>query len=278
MKFLNIFFVLTVLVFLASCSKEEGNDKVTYGTVEMVFTPKAGDTYLSMGNTITTPANEQLTINELKFFISQVAMVDLDGVEYEAEPLQDDSAQAGIWLIDFTQSNYSMGQNDASYLVRFKVPVGAYADNRFAVEVPRQYNLSEISTNPHPVNGSNGMYWSWNSGFKYFVLNGSSPSAGGSGNVHLSIGLGFRAVNYNFRSMVLAAQRPTIDISEGKTTRLMYTYDVNNLLTNVDGSPYSFVQQPNKPNPASVHGGELSTQLQANSVSAVELQDFMVTE
>lgn len=274
MKYYIFIGILALAFTLNSCKKEE-NKTESYGTVEMIFTPKSGNEAIRMGQTITTPANEDLTINEIKFFVSQLAMVDLDGVEYPAEPLEGDSCQAGIWLVDFTNPNYNAGYGNISYRVSFKVPAGEYADNRFAVDVPRSYNLADITTNPYPLNGSNGMYWSWNSGFKFFVLNGVSSAIGGRP-VHLSIGQGFRAVQYNFRSMLLAAQRPTINVEADKTTRLTFEYDINSLLTNADGTPYSFVAQEGSPNPSQVHGGELSTVLQANSSSAIEMIEFKI--
>lgn len=268
----------------AGCSKDNDDtnkpEDTPTGTVELVFVPMVGNNAMQIGQSFTTPAGEELTINDMKFFIANVAMVDVAGTEYTAKPLAGDSAQAGIWLVNLTNPNFNAGYGLQSYKVSFEAPAGQYADARFAVDVPRQYNLSEITKNPYPVNGSNGMYWSWNSGFKFFVINGTSQTVGPEGQnaVHLSIGQGFRAVDYNFRSMLLAAQRPTINVEAGKTTRIVYKYDINRLLTNVNGTPYSLIQQPGQPNPFQVHGGELSTVLQANSASAIDIMDFFVQE
>lgn len=280
----NILLVLVALsIFAVSCKKDEPkqtSESITYGTVEMIFTPKVGTDALFMGQEITTPAGELLTINEMKYFVTSVAMVQESAAETEAIAFDSDSCQSGTWLVDFTNPNYDAGFGNQSYSIKFKAPIGEYVDARFAVDVPREYNLADVTSNPYPLNGSNGMYWSWNSGFKFFVINGTSPAVGtsGEGSVHLSIGQGYRAVNYNFRSMLLAAQRNKINVEEGKTTKLFFEYDVNRLLTNVDGTPYSLIQEVGSPNPASVHGGELSTVLQANSSSAIDMADFMITE
>jgi hypothetical protein len=284
MKNYMLIFSLALAVSLAGCSKDNDDNntpaETPTGTVEMIFIPMVGNDALQMNESFTTPAGEELTITDMKFYLANVAMVNLNGTELAAKPLAGDSAQAGIWLINFTNPNFNAGFGLQSYKVGFEVPTGQYADARFAVEVPRQYNLSEITKNPYPVNGSNGMYWSWNSGFKFLVINGTSETVGPDGRnaVHLSIGQGSRAVDYNFRSMLLAAQRPTINVEAGKVTRIIYTYDINRLLTNVNGTPYSFVQAPGQPNPFQVHGGELSTVLQANSASAIDIMDFFVQE
>lgn len=278
----RIFFVAaSAAILFTACKKEEDTVVDTNeGTVEVVFVPMSGSNALKMNEPITTPAGEELTIQDMKFFISNVAMVQKDAKEVSVKPLEGDSCQNGIWLINLTNPNHDAGYGQQAYKVRFTAPAGDYADLRFSVEVPREYNLADITKNPHPVNGSNGMYWSWNSGFKFFVINGKSPVVGPSGRdqVHLSIGQGFRSVDYNFRSMLLAAERPGILVEKGKTTTMVFTYDVNKLLTNVDGTPYSLVSNPGGPSKSQVHGGEMSSVLQQNSASAIDLLNFFINQ
>jgi len=278
LKYIAIFIAFNAI--FTSCKKDENNkvEEDNSGTVEVVFVPMHGANSLKMNESFTTPAGEEFTINDMKFFVSSVAVVQKDAKEIAAKPFADDSSQIGTWLIDFTKPNFDAGYGNQSFKFKFKAPEGDYADLRFSVSVPREYNLADISKNPYPLNGSNGMYWSWNSGFKFFVINGTSPTVGGSGAVHLSIGQGFRNIDYNFRSMLLAAQRPGIVVEKGKTTRIIYTYDVNKLLTNVNGTPYSFVTTPGSPSKSQVHGGEMSSVLQQNAAGAIDLLDFYISQ
>jgi hypothetical protein len=278
LKYIAIFIAFNTI--LTSCKKDDNNqvEEDNSGTVEVVFVPMRGASPLKMNESFTTPAGEEFTINDMKFFVSSVAVVQKDAKEIVAKPFADDSSQIGTWLIDFTKPNFDAGYGNQSFKFKFKAPEGDYADLRFSVSVPREYNLADISKNPYPLNGSNGMYWSWNSGFKFFVINGTSPAVSGSGAVHLSIGQGFRNIDYNFRSMLLAAQRPGIVVEKGKTTRIIYTYDVNKLLTNVNGAPYSFVTSPGSQSKSQVHGGEMSSVLQQNAAGAIDLLDFYISQ
>lgn len=270
--------LLFISLFFMACKKD---DDVTEpvaeektGTVEFVFIPKIGQDALELGTEFTTPAGEKMTINEFKFFVSDIGLTLLDASEKQISAIEGDSSKVGIYLVDFSQENAHLevnGKHAHGFKFSCKVPVGEYADVRYQIGVPRQYNLADISTNPYPVNGKNGMYWSWNSGFKFLVINGSSPAAQGTP-LHLSIGLGSRILDYNFRSMLLAASREKISVQDGKTTVLTFEFDINAFLTNADGSFYSFA--PATPSPAQVHGGQMSDVLHANAATSMELIKF----
>ncbi len=282
MKKLFIFSLLASLFF--ACNKDddtteepviastETTSTVTKGNVDFVFIPKIGEKELVLGDTVITPAGEKLVVNSLKFFVSNIGLSHLDASEEKIFPIEGDSNQVGIYLVDFSEMNYH-GHNHGEHGFKFscQAPVGEYADVRYQIGVPRQYNLADISTNPYPVNGKNGMYWSWNSGFKFLVLNGHSPSAAGVP-LHLSIGLGHRMLDYNFRSMLLAESRDKITVQEGKTTTLKFEFNLNYFFTNANGSYYSF--SPASPSPAQVHGGHMSDVLHANAATAMNLVQF----
>lgn len=283
MKKLLTLSLLTSLFFFFACNKDddteelittsiEETDTITKGNVEFVFIPKIDKDLLVLGDTVITPAGEKLVVNDLKFFVSKIGLSHLDASEENIYPIEGDSNQVGIYLVDFSEMNFH-GDHHSEHGFKFscQAPIGEYADIRYQIGVPREYNLADISTNPYPVNGKNGMYWSWNSGFKFFVLNGHSPDAQGVP-LHLSIGLGHRILDYNFRSMLLAESRDKIVVEEGKTTTLKFEFNLKHFLTNADGSHYSFT--PASPSPAQVHGGEMSDILHANAATAMDLIQF----
>lgn len=279
----KLFTLLIISSLIISCGKNDDDvtEPVTQitteeakGNVEFIFIPKVGQEFLTLRDTLITPANEKMVINDFKFFVSEIGLSLLDASEKAISPMENDSNQVGIYLVDFSEENVHLNENGKhghGFKFTCKAPVGEYADVRYQIGVPRQYNLADISTNPFPVNGKNGMYWSWNSGFKFLVINGSSPAAQGTP-LHLSIGLGYRMLDYNFRSMLLAASREKITVEEGKTTVLTFEFDINSFLTNADGSHYSFA--PATPNTAQVHGGQMSDVLHANAATAIELTKF----
>lgn len=265
-------------IFISACTKPDDVKPVgpaPTGTVEVYVTPMVGSNPFVINQEFLTPAGEQLTISDFRFFISQIGLARLSSQEVPAQPFPGDSSQAGIYLVDFRRANHhapGMDHVHNTCALRFKADTGSYADLRFEVSVPRAYNQAEISTNPFPVNANTGMYWTWNSGFKFLVINGRTPLS--TTPVHLSIGQNSRAMTYSFRSMTLAASRPRIVVREGQVTKIYLTYDLNTLLTNTDGSNYSFVQQPGRPTPLQVHGGYWSDILNANAANAMQLSQF----
>ena len=272
----NTFLALIALLAFTSCSKDDDNPTeqktvIPTGKVELVFIPKVGDDILILGDTIITPAGEKMVIKDFKFFVSNIGLSLLDASENPVSPIEGDSNKVGIYLVDFAKSTVETEKGKRGFKISCQAPVGEYADIRYEIGVPRQYNLADISTNPYPVNGKNGMYWSWNSGFKFLVINGTSPAAQGTP-LHLSIGLGYRMLAYNFRSMLLAPNRDKISVQDGKTTTITFEFDINYFLTNADGSYYSFA--PATPSRAQVHGGEMSDVLHANAATSLNLRDF----
>jgi hypothetical protein len=281
MNLIQKLFTLGVAVAtLSACTKSdaptpsEAPAKPT-GEVEVYITPMVGSNPFRMNEPFLTPAGEQLTIRDWKFYVSDVALAKATSQEVKAQPVMGDSCQSGVWLVDFNKATHegSVPGVRNAFMFKFKADTGNFVDLRLAVAVPREYNQADITTNPIPLNNRAGMYWSWNSGFKFFVINGSTPVSPVP--VHLSIGISSRVVNYNFRAMLLAINRPRIIVTPQGVTKVYLNYDLNNFFTNTDGSNYSFVQQPGKPTPLQVHGGYWSDILKANSANAMEMSRFV---
>jgi hypothetical protein len=266
-------------VFIFSCSEEKETPKPVVeeqGTVEFEFVPLFKGVPYTKGTEITLEGGDKLTINELKFFIDNIRFVTLDTKEYGVSGIEGDSSQVGLYLVDILETNSSA---TFSNTFKFKTKVGEYADIRMDMKVPSKYNLAEISKNPFPVNQSRGMYWSWNSGFKFFVLNGTSPSVPG-GRVHLSLGVDKFCI-YNFKS-ILAAQNPNVPkilVEKDKVTKVKFTFEIDFMFTNTDGSRYRIdpaaVTNGSSISPFQVHGGHYSNVLRGNIQQAIELENFV---
>lgn len=286
MKKLLLIALATTFIFSACKKKDEDEDEETpepvtpTGTVEVIFEPVYKGNPVTLPYRLLTKGGDSMLITEMKYFISDIGLSKDNAQEVPALPLEGETEQHGIFLVDHTASNTTATNGTSpAYRFRFKAETGAYSDIRFNVGVPREYNLADITTNPYPVNGSNGMYWSWNSGFKFFVINGKygTDAAIADKALHMSIGVNSRIMAYNFRSMLLAPSLPKIEVTQGKTTIIRLSYDIAALLTNTDGTNYRLVAPAfgsTAPNPCQVHGGYYSDILKANAGSALELINF----
>jgi hypothetical protein len=277
--------LLAIILFTFACKDEKNTPTPTptptpevekLGTVEFVFKPMWGEGNFALNTEYTTPSGDKLTASDFKFFVSNIGFAKSDASENPSKAIAGDSAQVGVYLVDFTQASA-----DGSVKIKMQAKESDYSDIRFDIGVPRQYNQADITKNPYPVNKNRGMYWSWNSGYKFLVINGTSksvnaPSTAAGVNTHLSIGLDARIMPYKFRGLLTSAQLPQISVKDGKTTTVTFTYNVRALFQNGDGSNYRF-EAPftaNTPNPVQVHGGYYSDVLKANAAAALEMNSF----
>jgi hypothetical protein len=226
-----------------------------------------------MSTNFSTPAGENFKVTDFKFYLSSIGLATENSKESKSMPYPGDQEQSNIYLANFTNPNFNNGNGLNSHKMRFKVAVGNYSDIRFKMEVPSDYNLALMSTNPYPLNASNGMYWSWNSGYKFLVVNGTSTNVASPGAIHLSIGADKNCV-FNFRSLILAPSLPKIIVQKDKTTQIRFQFDLAAMLKNTDGTNYSFNSgNPNISN-SQVHGGSNANVLRGNIQQALELISF----
>ncbi|MFC6590953.1 MbnP family protein [Deinococcus lacus] len=98
-------------------------------------------------------------MNEVKFYVSNVALVRADGSEVPVR---------GLSLAKLP------GSGQSSLMFRGQAPAGEYRGLRFDVGVPRDLNHRDASAARGPLSIEEGMYWAWNSGYIFFSLLGKS--------------------------------------------------------------------------------------------------------
>jgi len=115
----------------------------------------------------TNAAGESFNISQLQYFVSNIKLTLTDGKEYTIN--QDDS----YFLI---QENVP-----ATHTVKLKVPPADYKQLTFVLGVDSLRNTMNISKRTGVLDPAssmdNGMYWSWNSGYIFFKMEGESPAA-----------------------------------------------------------------------------------------------------
>ncbi|RYY63154.1 MAG: hypothetical protein EOO05_00085 [Chitinophagaceae bacterium] len=120
-------------------------------------------------NTVTykNKMGEDYTISRLQYFISNISLVKTDGTEYIVP------ADSSYFLIREAEPE--------TRFARFRVPVGDYQSLKFIVGVDSLRSTMDVSRRTgvlDPTGGmEDGMYWSWNSGYIFFKMEGDSPSA-----------------------------------------------------------------------------------------------------
>lgn len=104
---------------------------------------------------------QELNVQEVKFYVSKVALVRADGREVPVPGLNLASLKKGT-----PPQNIEIFRGNA--------PVGEYRGLRFNVGVPRSLNHADATTAKAPLSVEQGMYWAWNSGYIFFSLLGET--------------------------------------------------------------------------------------------------------
>ena len=121
---------------------------------------------LTTGN-YTNGSGEPFTVTTLNYYISNIKLKKADGSDY---------------IVPQDSSYFLVKQSDSTsrVITLRNVPVGNYSGVTFTVGVDSLRNTMNISRRTgalDPAAGAEGMYWDWNSGYIFFKLEGTSPSA-----------------------------------------------------------------------------------------------------
>jgi len=143
--------------------------------VTLSFAGMVGNDYFSCGASYDGlgTAGSTLTLNDFRFYVSNVRLVDADGHE---EPVA--LEQDGMWqvddvaLLDF-ENGCGEGNPEMNLEVVGEVPAGDYVGVRFDVGVPFELNHQNSAAAPAPLNLTS-MFWSWAGGYKFVRVDGDS--------------------------------------------------------------------------------------------------------
>jgi hypothetical protein len=221
----KIFFaIITIATIFTSCKKEttapEYNPAVM-GKINVEFDNVVGSTNLQLNTGIyTNSSSQQYKVTQLKYFVSNFKFTRVDGTEYVVP--QDQS----YFLIDES--------NAARDKASMNIPEGEYKTVSFIIGVDSLRNTRDVSQRTGDLDvtaAANGMYWSWNSGYIFFRLEGTStviPSAAQTFQYHIGGFGGFSAPTANnIRTVTLdLATRGTAKEKASKVNGV----DVHNLV------------------------------------------------
>ncbi|WP_028982042.1 MbnP family protein [Sporocytophaga myxococcoides] len=254
----NLVFGLFLILFISACKKDKGALPVAAdqdkGKVELIFMSVTGSDNLFMDSIYTSGAGEQYRLTKLKFFVSDIGFAAGNSTEEAAE----DSSGRNIFLVNFT----SLPNSEKLY---FDVKPGEYKGLRFNIGLPRDVNHADPTVALRPLNlAQSDMYWSWNSGYIFFLAEGNGPNVY-QNKFHFGIGEDKRIMPFSFGNVL--SPKTSFKIEKGKTTRVVLKFDFQKILVNGDGSFYSLAKQSS----TMVHGGYFADLLSANISNTIEL-------
>lgn len=176
MNFKNILAVLSLFALIIlpfSCDKDDDgefgpNDK---GSIILEFDNVVGSQNLQLNGpqTYTNANGDQFNVTLLNYYISNIKLKKGDGTVYTVP--QDSS----YFLVKESVA--------ASREIKLKnIPAGDYTEVIFTVGVDSARNTMDLAKrtgilDPAANSGEDNMYWSWNSGYIFFKMEGLSPQA-----------------------------------------------------------------------------------------------------
>lgn len=267
----KIFFILIAIGLISSCKKDEvvapvdTNNPVVVdsssvmGKVELVIVPVFNGLPLYLDSTYISKANESFVLSSLTLFLSDLAVNNYKG----AESVLSSQYSSGVELLDFTKANFDAGYGMQALKIDMESDTGQFSGLSFSIGVPRELNNSDPTIAPPPLDSATikGLYWGWDSGFIFMVAEGRGLDVYGD-RFHLTFGKRQGIVPFTYGGF----GPPRFQVQKDKITRLTFTFDFGEVLTNQDGSGYLLSTSES----ANVHGGDYALIIRNNTLKAFE--------
>jgi hypothetical protein len=221
------------------------------GTVKITFVNTINDTAIVLNDkTYINPWGEEYIINQLKYYISNVSLQSNDKSFYENNSYH---------LIDES--------NGESKSFSFAVKAGNYSNLSFLIGVDSLMNVSgALSGALDPLNG---MFWTWNSGYIMFKLEGTSPQSTVVNNkIEYHIGGFAGSENVLHKEELLIPSGKSLEIKEGKITEIIIEADINKLWNS--GYKLKIIEIP-----ACTSPGKLAHDISSNYSSLFFIKDVI---
>jgi hypothetical protein len=165
-QFLKIvpFLFISLFIFV-SCEKEAEIGPNDVNNVVLEFDNYVADKKLVLDNaTYTNAVGEPFTVSTFNYYVSNIELVKEDGSVF-TYPKND-----SYFLIKETEA--------ASKLVTLKnIPAANYTSVRFTIGIDSLKNVSPVEERTGVLDLANNMYWSWNSGYIFVKLEGTSTAS-----------------------------------------------------------------------------------------------------
>lgn len=174
-NFSKIAFLAFFIAFstaLSSCKKDSDTDPEIdpnkKGMVEIKFDNIAGQDDFTLGENYTNAAGETFKVDMLQYYISNIVLKSESGSEY---------------VVPQEESYFLIKEHDAATqkIQLSNIPEGNYNEVTFTIGVDSLRNTKDPSERTGVLDiGVEGagkeMYWSWNSGYIFFKMEGTSTA------------------------------------------------------------------------------------------------------
>lgn len=213
----SAFVLICIVIVFNACSSDEDP---AYGSIEIEFDNVVGERDLELntsGQPYTNAAGESYKVTTLRYYISNIKLKRSDGTIYEDEISADGSK--GYYLVD-------EADGPSQHIELEKVPVGDYTEITFTIGVDANQVTEGAQTGV--LDPAKGMFWSWNSGYIFMMMEGISSSSEVEGNVITYHVGGYKTPN-NIRTKTVTMGSSAAQVRSDKTPEVHLIMDVNKM-------------------------------------------------
>lgn len=213
MKFnqLAIFASLFVgILFIASCGDDEPTSET--GSVVLEFEHIFDGDAFTLGNDYTTSNGDIITPNMLRYYVSNVVLSNDDGSTIYEVP-------NSYYIVDLDDS-------ESLEIDIENIPNGEYSKVTFMLGVDSTSNVSGAQEGA--LDPANGMFWSWNTGYIFFKLEGTTSN---STDLRYHIG-GFRWNANNIKTIERSVPAGSMININGTSSTVHYMVDLAEFFKN----------------------------------------------
>ncbi len=217
----NIFLsvALFMLVTFSACKKEEkvepSFDISNSGIVKLEFEHMVDSNKLVLNSQNYINQNgDDYKVTMFKYYVSNINLIDESGKSSAIPPM--------YFIIDASDS-------DKEKAVAF-IPEGTYTSLQFILGVDEARNTSGAQTGA--LDPANGMFWSWNTGYIFMMMEGnSSKAASNNGQLRYHIG-GFSGANNTIKLISVNFNGQKLIVRKGKEAEIKLSVNINEMFKN----------------------------------------------
>lgn len=243
--------LLFLTLVVAGCSKDNSLEDPSTAWLEISITPEMNGSPFTLNSTYNTIYGELLQPTAFKFYIGQLQLDLADGSRQSFDR---------YYLADLSDT--------ASLRIRVQVPPGHYTALQYQLGIDSARNVSGVQSGV--LDPLRGMFWTWNSGYIFYKLEGSSPVSSQPGNAfEYHIG-GFRTPYSAIR--VQQARFETSEswpLESGKTLQVDLACQLDNFFSGT--YPLRIAENPTVMTP-----GALSAQLADNFAGCFSVSNYQI--
>jgi hypothetical protein len=217
---------LLVVIAFAACKKDTKTQEPTptptptpasTGTLKINFENTVDTANLVFDTDYKNAKGETYRINKFMYYISNIVLTKTDNSTY-VEP-------NSYYLVDASKPLSAL-------ISMANVPQASYKSISFMLGVDSMRNVNGAGTGA--LDQSNGMYWTWATGYIMLKLEGSSP-ASGAANKALTLHMGgFGGVNKAQRNFSFAFGSTTANVTSKISPLVHLTVDANKMFVGND--------------------------------------------